>query len=149
MQLDPIFTTIEASLSTQLAATGADPALEEAAARFLAALEPALRQAGMSMAEQAAAEVSAQLGDQTVEVVVVDGDPVLRVSPHDGESSEIGGEEFDARLTLRLPPSLKSLVEDAAGTSGDSVNSWVVKTLSSGTKRSSRIGRRVSGSFDL
>ena len=149
MQLDPIVTTIEASLSTQLAAAGADHALEEAAARFLAALEPALRQAGMSMAEQAAAEVSAQLGDQAVEVVVVDGDPVLRVTRSNGESSELGEEDFDARLTLRLPPSLKSLVEDAAGSSGDSVNSWVVKTLSSGTRRSSRIGRRVSGSFDL
>ena len=149
MQLDPIITTIEATLSTQLAAAGGDPALESAASRFLAALEPALRQAGMSMAEQAAAEVSAQLGDQTVEVVVVDGDPVLRVTSSSGDSSEVGDEDFDARLTLRLPPSLKGLVEDAAGSSGDSVNSWVVKTLSSGTKRSSRVGRRVSGSFDL
>jgi hypothetical protein len=149
MQLDPIITTIEASLSTQLAVAGGDPGLEEAASRFLAALEPALRQAGMAMAEQAAAEVSAQLGDQSVEVVVVDGDPVLRVTGSNGEASAIGDEDFDARLTLRLPPSLKSLVEDAAGSSGDSVNSWVVKTLSSGTKRSSRVGRRVSGSFDL
>jgi len=149
MQLGPILTTIEASLSTQLAAAGGDPALEESAARFLAALEPALRQAGMSMAEQAAAEVSAQLGDQTVEVVVVDGDPVLRVTGPQGDSAEVGNEDFDARLTLRLPPSLKGLVEEAAGTSGDSVNAWVVKTLSRGTKRASRAGRRVSGSFDL
>lgn len=149
MQLDPIITTIEASLSTQLAAAGGDAALEEAASRFLAALEPALRQAGMALAEQAAAEVGAQLGDRTVEVVIIDGDPVLRVSGSAEAPSELGAEDFDARLTLRLPPTLKSLVEDAAGASGDSVNTWVVKTLSTGTKRSQRVGRRVSGSFDL
>ena len=149
MQLDPIITTIEATVSTQLSAAGGDPALEEAASRFLAALEPALRQAGIALAEQAATEVGAQLGDRTVEVVVVDGDPVLRVSGTSESSADLGGEEFDARLTLRLPPSLKGLVEDAAGASGDSVNAWVVKTLAGGTKRSEHVGRRVSGSFDL
>ncbi len=149
MQLDPIITTIEASLATQLAAAGGDPGLEEAASRFLAALEPALRQAGMALAEQAATEVGAQLGDRTVDVVIVDGDPVLRVAGSTETSTDVNTEDFDARLTLRLPPSLKSLVEDAAGASGDSVNTWVVKTLSTGTKRSQRVGRRVSGSFDL
>ena len=148
MQVEPILTTIEASLSTQLAAGGADSAVEEAAARFLAALEPALRQASVALAEQAAAEVSAQLGDRTVEVVIVDGDPILRVVSATADS-EVAGEEFDARLTLRLPPTLKGLVEQAAGETGDSVNSWVVKTLSTGAKRGERVGRRVSGSYDL
>ncbi len=149
MQLQPVITSIEAAVSVQLAVAGGDPALEEAASRFLAALEPALRQAGLELAQQAASEVSAQLGDRTVEVVIVDGDPVLRVhnAPESGEA--VGDEDFDARLTLRLPPSLKGLVEQAAGEQGDSVNTWVVRTLNTGIRRSSKIGRRVTGSFDL
>lgn len=149
MQLAPIMTTIEAAVSTQLAVSGGDPAMEEAASRFLAALEPALRQAGLELAQQAAEEVSAQLGDRTVEVVIADGDPVLRVAASVDTGIEVDVEDFDARLTLRLPPSLKGLVEEAAGESGDSVNSWVVKTLSTGTRRTSKTGRRVTGSFDL
>ncbi len=37
--------------------------------------------------------------------------------------------EFGARITLRLPDSIKDIVERAASDSGDSVNAWVVKTL--------------------
>ena len=44
-------------------------------------------------------------------------------------------EEFDARITLRLPPSLKEAVEQAAGTQGASVNAWVVDAIDKGTER--------------
>ncbi len=149
MQLQPIITSIEAAVSVQLAIAGGDQALEEAASRFLAALEPSLRQAGLELAQQAATEISAQLGDRTIEVVIVDGDPVLRVGSATDSGETVGDEDFDARLTLRLPPTLKGLVEQAAGEHGDSVNTWVVRTLNTGIRRSSKVGRRVTGSFDL
>jgi hypothetical protein len=123
--------------------------MEAAASQLLAALEPALRQVGFELAQQAAAEVGAQLADRTVEVVIVDGEPHLRVGqPSDVEASTLD-EDFDARITLRLPPSLKGLVETAADETGDSVNTWVVKTLTSGARKSTRVGRVVKGTFDL
>ena len=149
MHLAPVLTTVEAAVSTQLAVAGADPTMEAAASQLLAALEPALRQVGMELAQQAAEEIGAQLGDRTVDVILVDGEPQLRVSqPSDVDSSTLE-EDFDARITLRLPPSLKGLVETAADETGDSVNTWVVKTLTSGARKSTKVGRSVRGSFDL
>jgi hypothetical protein len=149
MHLTPVLTALEAAVSTQLAVAGGDSTMEAAASQLLAALEPALRQVGFELAQQAAEEVSAQLADRTVEVVIVDGEPHLRVGqPSDVEASTLD-EDFDARITLRLPPSLKGLVETAADETGDSVNTWVVKTLTSGARKSTRVGRVVKGTFDL
>jgi hypothetical protein len=149
MHLTPVLTALEAAVSTQLAVAGGDSTMEAAASQLLAALEPALRQVGFELAQQAAEEVGAQLADRTVEVVIVDGEPHLRVGlPSDVESSTLD-EDFDARITLRLPPSLKGLVETAADETGDSVNTWVVKTLTSGARKSTRVGRVVKGTFDL
>lgn len=149
MHLAPVLTTLEAAVSTQLAVAGADPTMEAAASQLLAALEPALKQVGMELAQQAAEEIGAQLGDRTVDVVMVDGEPQLRVSqPTDPEPSTME-EDFDARITLRLPPSLKGLVESAADETGDSINTWVVKTLTSGARKSTKVGRTVRGTFEL
>lgn len=149
MHLAPVLTTLEAAVSTQLAVAGADPTMEAAASQLLAALEPALKQVGMELAQQAAEEVGAQLGDRTVDVLMVDGEPQLRVSqPSDPEPSTME-EDFDARITLRLPPSLKGLVETAADETGDSINTWVVKTLTSGARKSTKVGRTVRGTFEL
>jgi len=147
MQIEPILTSVDAAIQTQLAISGGDPTVEQAGGVLMTAIEPALRQAAWALAEQAATEISAQLGDRSVRVVMSDGEPVLEVV----ESSvpEPEAEDFDARITLRLPPSLKGLVEDAAGDAGDSVNSWIVRTLASRAKTSSRSGRRVSGTFEL
>lgn len=149
MQIEPLMTKIEAAVSTQLAVAGADPAIEAAASQLMSALRPALGQAALELAEQAAAEVSSQLSDRSVEVILSDGDPTLRVV-ESGTAEEPGpDEEFDARITLRLPPSLKGLVEEAAGSSGDSVNAWVVRTLASKAGRRGRTGRRVTGRYEL
>jgi hypothetical protein len=149
MHLTPVLTALEAAVSTQLAVAGADSTMEAAASQLLAALEPALKQVGMELAQQAAEEVGAQLGDRTVDVVLVDGEPQLRVSQPSHVDSWSLEEDFDARITLRLPPSLKGIVESAADETGDSVNTWVVKTLTSGARKSTKVGRAVRGSFDL
>jgi hypothetical protein len=149
MHLAPIFTAIEAAVSTQLAVAGGDSTMEAAASQLLSALEPAIRQVGMELAQQAAIEVGAQLGDRTVDVVMVDGEPHLRVSQAQDVESATPEEDFDARITLRLPPSLKGLVESAADETGDSVNAWVVKALTSNARKSTKVGRSVRGSFEL
>jgi hypothetical protein len=149
MQVEPLITKIEAAVSTQLAVAGADPAVEAAAAQLVAALRPALGQAALELAEQAAAEVSGQLSDRKVEVTLSEGDPTLRVIEQGSGEEPASDEEFDARITLRLPPSLKGLVEEAAGSAGDSVNTWVVRALASKAGRTGRSGGRVTGRYEL
>jgi hypothetical protein len=146
MQIEPVVNQIRAAVDQQVAlAAGGE--VEAAAGLLVSVLEPALRQAAFDLAQQAAAEVSAQLGDRSVEVAVVEGDPVLRVSERTAPPP-VEDEDYEARITLRLPPSLKRLVEDAAGETGDSVNSWVVGTLTSRARRATS-GGRVTGSIDL
>lgn len=134
----------EAALSQQLALAGGDPAVEAAAASLRGALAPATRQLAFDLAEQAAAEVGAQLPGHDVEVVLRDGEPALAVrgaaDPEPGTD-----EDLEARITLRLPPSLKVRVEEAAGGVGDSVNSWVLKALAARAVRPEGPGRRVTG----
>ncbi len=139
-------THLEAVVSQQVSLAGHDPTVEAAAEAVLAALQPALRQAAINLAEQAAAEVNAQLPGQQVDVVLSDGEPVLTVRPVDDATAPFASEDLEARLTLRLPGTLKSLVEDAATQAGDSVNSYVIKTLSSrAAAMKSKPGRRFKG----
>ncbi len=146
MEVQPVLAGLEAAVSSQLALAGADPAVETAASMLLAALEPALRQAAVDLAQQAAAEVGAQLPGYRVEVVLVDGEPSLRLTE---EETAEAADDYEARITLRVPQALKGVVEEAASEAGDSVNSWVVKTLRARAKARSRRGRRITGSYDL
>lgn len=140
-------TKLEAAVERQLLVAGGQPELESAAEALLGALEPALREAALELASQAAAEVAAQLPDHDIDVVVVEGDPELRVRNEDGQTATVGaGEPLDARITLRLTPQLKNMIEDFAGEKGESVNSWLVRSLSGSTSRPQRrSGRKVSG----
>jgi|RifCSP13_1_1023834.scaffolds.fasta_scaffold00228_23 hypothetical protein len=149
MNTTGVLAHLEAAVANQVMLAGNDPAVENAARAILTVLEPALQQAALDLAQQAAEEVEAQLGDQRVEVVLSDGEPSLRVGTPDREPV-ITAEGYEARLTLRLPARIKELVEEAAGLTGDSVNGWVVKALSSRARTSARLpGRRVTGTVEL
>jgi hypothetical protein len=149
VQIRPIINTVQATLVSQATVASTDPAVEVAVNQLVEALGPALQVAAMEIAQQAAAEVSAQLPDQSVDVVLSDGDPVLRVGevPHAAEPRP-AAEDLDARITLRLPPSLKQLIEDAAQNAGDSVNAWVVDALGKRARQRGR-GKHYNESFDL
>lgn len=146
MRLEPILTQIDASIEAQLRL--ADPQISDAAAGFMEAFRPTVRGALLEVVQQAAIEVSAQLGDRQVDVRLAGGDPelVVTVSTTGNERNIV--EDLEARLTLRLPGSLKGIIEDAASSSGDSINSWVVDALKSRAKRSS-VGSRVEETFEL
>jgi hypothetical protein len=140
------FSKLEEAVGRQLAFGGSDPAVESAGREILAILEPTVRQIVIDLAQQAAVEVSAQVPDYEVDVVMSDGEPELQVKPVEAGGDATGS--YEARLTLRLPDNVKELIEGAAAGTGDSVNSWVVKTLSS--KASVRRGgKRVSGTVEL
>lgn len=140
MDVESVVQQFRHTVEGQLAIAGDDPALAAAAEAVLIALEPALRQAASALAEQAAVEVAAQLPDNTVDVVLSDGEPTLVVR-RTGDSVTINTEDLDARMTVRLPENLKDDLESAASELGDSVNMFVVKALAGSAealKRSSR-----------
>jgi hypothetical protein len=148
VQIRPVINAVEAALVSQATVASSDPAVEAAVDQLVAALAPALHVAAMEIAEQAAAEVRAQLPEHIVDVLLTDGDPALRI----GEAPRVGeprqAEDLDARITLRLTPTLKQLIEDAAQHSGDSVNAWVVEALGKRARQRGR-GKHYDESFDL
>ena len=103
-------------------------------------LEPALRLAALTLAEQAAAEITAQLPDHTVDVVVADSQPTL-VLRDAADAVTINTEDCDARMTVRLPEELKDDLETAASDLGDSVNTFVVKALAGSAEALKRTSR--------
>lgn len=141
-------TRLQAAVEQQVLISGGDGEMEAMAAALLSTLGPVMHQIAFDLAEQAAAEVSAQLSSHDIDVVLSEGEPSLRVrSP--SESADIGSESLDARITLRLPPTLKDRVEVAADELGESVNSWLVRTLSvHSTERGRRSSRRVIGTIE-
>ena len=150
MQVQPIVNAVQAALAGQGSLAGGDVAVEEALDHLVAALAPAIRQAAMDLAEQAACEVRAQLPDRSVDLVLADGDPSLRISEVAAIAEPVSTEDLDARITLRVPPSLKTLIEDAAETAGASVNSWVLDALSRRARKPEHgHGFRMTHSFDL
>ncbi len=149
MDTSTMITRLEAAVEQQLLVAGSGPEVEAAGAAILAALGPAVRQMAFDLAEQAAAEVAAYLPGHQVDVVLEEGEPALRVRSVEGDEAPVAGEGFDARITLRLPPNLKELIEEAAGSAGESVNTWLVKNLSSRTApRRSRAGRVMRGTIE-
>lgn len=149
MHVDGLLAELEGSVRSQIALAGGDPGVEAAANALLGALRPALQQAAFSLAEQAALEVNAQLTDQRVDVVLAEGEPVLKVTEDTTTPPTAGDQDLSARITVRIPESIKALVEDAADGSGASVNQFVVDALS--RKVSQKPGKRRTqrGTIDL
>jgi HicB family len=138
-------TRFEAAMTNQVALAGGDPAVEAAARALREALGPAARQLVVELIEQAAVEVDAQLAYQRVEVVLRGGELALEVRAGEEGERRPAGEEYEARITLRLPPSLKSAIEEAARSEGESVNSYLVRDLSRLVARSGRVGQSMKG----
>lgn len=146
MDASIVMSEIEASLAGQLRLAGDDPQVLEAGEAILAGLEPAIDRAVMHLAEQAADEVDAQLTGQRVGVELREGTPVLVVQQQE-DPVTIATDDLEARITLRLSEQLKSVLEDAAGETGESMNTFVVKTLAGKAKEHSK-GRRYTGTIE-
>jgi hypothetical protein len=141
-------TRFQAALEQQVFLAGGDPAVETAGRALLAAAEPAVRGLALDLVEQAAAEIRAQLPGQRVEVILEEGEPALRVRPEEPAPAPGGEDAADARVTLRLSPRLKQIIEDAAAEKGESLNAWLVRTLSAQGGRHPMRGRRVEGTIE-
>ncbi len=127
------------------AAEGAGPELKQAAERLAFALDPAARLALMEAISQAASEITAEMPTGGVDVRLDGRDldfvvhtpepglapPMAPPPPKAPEPEEDGGM---ARITLRLPESVKTKAEDAATASGQSLNTWLVNVLRAATR---------------
>ena len=131
MQLSHAISSLEDAVEAQLRVAG--PEVAEIGTQLMMALKPAIRQAMMDVVTMAATEISSQLPNQGVDVRLVDGDPELVVTSGGSgiptPPAPPGADDGEARITLRLPEYLKHLIADAAVTSGDSVNTYVIDAL--------------------
>jgi hypothetical protein len=144
MQIDGYIQALREDL-VRLASLG-DETTSRAAELLSVAIEASLARRLQDVLAEAALELNAQLDAAHVEVRIAGRDPELVLVREDGSVPERVEEAFSARITLRLPESLKQRVESAAAREGASVNTWLVQALQrsvdSRSHRSTSVGGR-------
>lgn len=137
------------ALRREVAAAGAteDAATAALVQRIASSLEAAAHLWLFDAAGQAADQLNAQLRSGHVEVRLAGRDPELvYVSDPEPEPAAAPGDDYAARITLRLPETLKAQVEQQAAADGVSVNTWLVRTIARGSQPPRRTpGRRLTG----
>ncbi|MCP9487116.1 MAG: type II toxin-antitoxin system HicB family antitoxin [Gaiellaceae bacterium MAG52_C11] len=129
------------------AALAADEPTSEAARRLSQALGSSLHLRLLDIVSEAAADISAAVPGR-IEVRLAGRDPELVYVDDESEATPALGSDdaLSARITLRLPDSLKIQIDVAASREGVSTNSWIVRALARGLEsRPSRSGRRLTG----
>ncbi len=128
------------------AAEGAGDELRNAAERLGFALDPAARLALMEAISQACAEITAEMPTGGVDVrldgrdlaFVVEASapvpPTAPTPPTPPPAADEDGDGLTARITLRLPESVKTRAEDAAAAAGQSLNTWLVSVIRLATR---------------
>ena len=133
MQIDGIIQALREDLA-RTAALG-DENTSRAAELLAVALESSLGRRLQDALAEAALELNEQLESSHVELRVAGHDLQLVLVREDGSMPEQADEAFSARITLRLPESLKQRVESAATREGASVNTWLVQALQRAVER--------------
>ena len=142
MQIDGTIQALREDL-VRVASLG-DETTSRAAELLSVAIEASLARRLQDVLAEAALELSAQLDSAHVEVRIAGRDPELVLVREDGSIPEAVDEAFSARITLRLPESLKQRVESAAAREGASVNTWLVQALQRSVE--SKSNRSISSS---
>ena len=149
MELGPYVDTLRQELGTA-AATGGEEA-RALAERLTAPLESAVRLTLLDALSAAAAEITRDLAPGSVDLVLRTREPVFVVTPPPADEpapappavdvpppAADGEDAATARINFRLPDSLKSRIEDAAGRAGLSVNAWLVRATAAALESSLR-----------
>ncbi|MFI7540585.1 DUF1778 domain-containing protein [Actinoplanes sp. NPDC049599] len=157
MDLAPYLESLRDDLRAAAAPGG--PETTRAADLLGHALEASARLALLQALSDAAAEITTRLHGPVVDVRLrgreadlVVTEPAVSAPPVPAPAPD-GGDV--ARLTLRMPETLKNYVEQAAAAEGISVNAWLVRAVAaaaSGTPpaappdgRHGRPGKRITG----
>jgi hypothetical protein len=118
------------------------------ARRLSEALGSNLRLKLFDLLSQVAVELSSKLPSGHIEVRLAGQEPELVFVDTSGDSAgATAGEELSARISLRLPESLKTAVEKASAREGISTNAWLVRAIARATEsRPVHVsGKRLSG----
>ncbi len=160
MDITPYVESLRRDLTAAAEAGGPD--IQAAAERLALALDPAVRLALMDALSQAAAEITSELPAGVVDVRLRGREPELVVdvptmpiqaapappgppAPPSPEDAEEGDEDGAvARITLRIPESLKYKAEELAARGGHSLNAWIVNTVRNATRE-----RAINVDIDL
>jgi hypothetical protein len=148
MEMAPHVEALQNDLA-EIAAVG-DDATAQAAQRLSAALRSSVGLRILDALAEAALELSAQLPSGHVEVRLSGQDPQLVYVEEEGAApASTADEGVTARITLRLPESLKATIELVAGREGVSINTWLIRALaravSAPPSRPRRSGNRLTG----
>src|SRR4051794_11417852 len=137
------------ALRAELTAVGelGDERVAAVAERLSDTLAASLRLRLLDVLAQAALELSSQLPEGHVEVRLVGQEPELVFVASDAARPAAAAEELSARITLRLPESLKTAAEAAAAREGASLNTWLVRAVARAADGRPRptVGRRLTG----
>lgn len=143
MDITPYLDTLRRDLMAAAEAGGDE--VRQAAERLAYALDPAARLALMEAISQAAAEITAEMPSGSVDVrltgreldFVVDGPSMAPPAPPAPPSPPAFDESDEdgtvARITLRIPESVKTKAEELAARSGHSLNTWLVTVVRAAT----------------
>ncbi|MER5320363.1 toxin-antitoxin system HicB family antitoxin [Streptosporangium roseum] len=171
MDVTPFVENLRRALAASAAV--ADPETRAAVENLTTALDPAVRLMLIDALSVAADEVTRELAPGSVEVRIRNREPEFVVTPPPAadtfsppfpppppgpphppappEPPLPPGEAGTARLTLRMPETLKGRIEEAASQEGVSVNAWLVRAVSTALAgatrepRPSTTGKRISG----
>ena len=148
MQMAHHLHAIQEDLASAAALAG-DEATAEAARRLSQALGSSLHLRLLDIVSEAAADLSAVVPGR-IDVRLAGRDPELvyveEEEPAPAAPTSPAEDALSARITLRLPESLKLQIEVAATAESTSVNSWIIRALARGLEsRPHRPGRRLTG----
>lgn len=141
MDLTPFLESLRRDLVA--AAEAAGPETRQAAERLAFALDPSVRLALMEAISQAAAEITAEMPSGGVDVrlagrdldfVVQAGAPQPAASPAAPAPEDADEDGAVARITLRMPESVKARAEELAAAAGHSLNTWLVNVVRNATR---------------
>jgi hypothetical protein len=145
MDLTPYLASVRAGVAN--AAALADQPTQDVAERLATAIESTTRLALIQALSDAASTISVELAPSSVELRMAGPDPEFAVTVHPSDSTPTyllpdpepgeptdgpladGDDEPLARVTLRLPQSVKLKVDELAAADGISTNAWLVAAL--------------------
>ena len=148
MDLSTYVESLRADVTAATAIGG--PEVTRAAELISEALDASLRLVLMDLLSDAANEMTAALDGPAVEVRLRGRDPELVVTHLSPAPPPVAAPQADdegtARLTLRLPETLKGRAESAAAAEGLSVNNWLVRAVVRALEPTTPFGGQFPGS---
>jgi Arc-like DNA binding domain len=158
MDLSPYIESVRTGVAN--ASSLADEQTQRVAERLGRAIGSSTRLALIQALSDAAGTISAELAPSSVELRMIGTDPEFVVTVQSGEAeptllmpepeagrAEAGdpamGEAEDepvARITLRLPQSVKARVDEMASSEGISTNAWLIRAVMDALSERSRPG---------